>query len=79
MSPILVTLTSRSDSNFELSNISLEENKRDGVDPNCKGLDYCVRKNEGKIRLFSTDCIMVTAMLEDNLHYYAKDGESGVV
>ena len=33
MSPILVTLTSSSDSNFERSNISLEENKRDGVDP----------------------------------------------
>ena len=32
VSPILVTLTSRSDSNFERSNISLKENKRDGVD-----------------------------------------------
>ena len=32
VSPILVTLTSRSDSHFEQSNISLKENKRDGVD-----------------------------------------------
>ena len=46
MSPILVTLTSRSDSNFERSNISLKENKRDGVDPNSDGLDYCFQKNE---------------------------------
>ena len=34
MSPILVMLTSRSDSDFERSNISLTENKPDGVDPN---------------------------------------------
>ena len=34
MSPILVTLTSRSDSNFERLNINLKENKRDGVHPN---------------------------------------------
>ena len=33
VSPILVTLTSSSDSNFERSNISLKENKRDDVDP----------------------------------------------
>ena len=46
MSTVLVTLTSRSDSNFERSNISLKENKRDGVDPNSNGLDYCVQKNE---------------------------------
>ena len=32
VSPILVTLTSRSDSNFERSNINFKENKRDGVD-----------------------------------------------
>ena len=30
MSPILVTLTSHNDSNFERSKISLKENKRDG-------------------------------------------------
>ena len=57
MSPILVTLTSRSDSNFEQSNISLKENKWDGDDLHSNGLDYCVRKNEGQIRWFSADCI----------------------
>ena len=58
MSPILVTLMSRSDSDFERSNISLKENKRDGVDPNSNGLDYCVRKNEGRILWFSADCMV---------------------
>ena len=55
VSPILVTLTSRSDSNFERSNINLKENKRDDVDFNSNGFDYCVRKNEGKILWFSAD------------------------
>ena len=59
MSSILVTLTSRSDSNFERSNIRLKENIRDGVDPNYNGLNYCVRKNEGKILWFSADCIII--------------------
>ena len=49
VSPILVTLSSRSDSNFERLNISLKENKRDGVDPNSNGLEYCVRKKESKV------------------------------
>ena len=49
-------LTSSSDSDFEPSNISLKENKPDGVHLNSNGLDYCVRKNEGKILWFSTDC-----------------------
>ena len=56
MSPILVTLTSPSNSNFELSNISLKENKQDGVDSNSNGFNYCVRKNEGKVLWFSADC-----------------------
>ena len=55
VSPILVTLTSSSDSNFERSNISLKENIPDDVDPNSKGHNYCVRKNEGKILWFSAD------------------------
>ena len=55
MSPYLVTVTSRSNSNFERSNISLKESKRDGVDPNSNGLEYCFRKNEGKILMFSAD------------------------
>ena len=46
MSPILVTLTSRNDSNFERSNIRLKENKRDGVDASYNCLNYCVQKNE---------------------------------
>ena len=48
MSPILVTLTSRNDSDFESSNISLKENKPDGVNPNSNDIDYYVRKNKGK-------------------------------
>ena len=38
VSPIVLTLTSRSDSNFERSNICLKENKRDGLDQNFNGL-----------------------------------------
>ena len=48
VSPILVTLTSRSDSNFERSNMSLKDNNRDCVDSNSNGFDYSVRKNKGK-------------------------------
>ena len=57
VSPILVTLTSRSDSEFESSNVSLKENKPDGVNPNSNDIDYYVRRNEGKILWFSADCI----------------------
>ena len=46
VSPILVTLTSRSDSDFERSNFSLKENKPDRVNPNSNDIDYYVRKNE---------------------------------
>ena len=53
----LVTLTSRSDSDYERSNVSLKENKSEGVSPNYNDIDYYVRKNEGKIRWFSADCI----------------------
>ena len=49
VSPILVTLTSHSDSDFETSNVSLKENKHDGVNPNSNDIDFHVRKNEGKI------------------------------
>ena len=62
MSPILVTLTSRSDSDFERSNVSLKENKPDGVNPNSNNIDYYVRKNEGKILWFSADCIGVESL-----------------
>ena len=56
MSPILVTLTSHSDSNFERSNFSFKENKPDGVDPNCNGSYYYVRKKEGRTLRLSADC-----------------------
>ena len=55
VSPTLVTLTSSSDFNLERSNISLKENIQDDVDLNSDGHDYCVRKNEGKIRWSSAD------------------------
>ena len=58
MARILVTLTSRSDSDFERSNVSLKETKPDGVDPNFNDLDHYVRKNEGKILWFSADCTL---------------------
>ena len=58
VSPILVTLTSRSDSDFERSNVSFKENKPDGVNPNSNDIDYYVPKNEGKIRWFSADCVI---------------------
>ena len=46
VSTILVTLTSRNDSDFESSNVSLKENKPDGVNPNSNDIDYYVPKNE---------------------------------
>ena len=55
VSPILVTLTSRNNSNFESSSVSLKENKPDGVNPNSNDIDYYVQKNEGKILWFSAD------------------------
>ena len=55
MSPSMVTLTSRGDSDFERSNVSLKENKPDGVKPNSNDIDYYVQKNEGMILWFSAD------------------------
>ena len=40
VSPILVTLTSRSESDFESSIVSLKENKPDGVNSNSNDIDY---------------------------------------
>ena len=73
VSPILVTLTSRSDSDFERSNVSLKEDKPDGDNPNSYDIEYYVRKNEGKIRGFSADCKVDTItnfhrLLEDWLY-----------
>ena len=45
------------DSNFESSNVSLKENKPNGVNPNSNDITYYVRKNEGKILWFSADWI----------------------
>ena len=56
MSPILVTLTSRSESDFETSNIGLEENKPDVVNLNSNNMAHYVRKNEGKILWFLAGC-----------------------
>ena len=47
-SPILVTLTSRSNSDFEHSNVNLKENKPDGVNPNSNDIDYYVQKMKEK-------------------------------
>ena len=41
-SPILGTLTSRSDSDVESSNVSLKENKSDSVNPNSNDIDCYV-------------------------------------
>ena len=50
-------LTSRSDSDFERSNVSLKENKPDGVNLNSNDIDYYVRNNEAKILWFVlADC-----------------------
>ena len=57
VSPILVTLTLRIDSDVESSNVSLKENKSDSVNPNSNDIDYYVRKDEGKIPWFSAECI----------------------
>ena len=55
MSPVLVMLTSRSDSNFKRSNVSLKENKPNGVDLGSNVLNYWAQKNEGKILPFLAD------------------------
>ena len=39
------------------ANVSLKENKPDGVNPNSNDIDCYVRKNEGKILWLSADCI----------------------
>ena len=63
VSPILVMVTSRRNSDLETSNVSLKENKPDGVDLNSNDIDYHVRKNEGKILWFSADGMMKVASL----------------
>ena len=46
------------DPDFERSNVSFKESKRDVIDPNSNGLDYCVQKNEGKIIWFLAGCFI---------------------
>ena len=60
---LLTAIASRSDSDFECSNVSLKENKPDGVNPNSNDIDYYVRKNEGKILWFSADCFITSQNL----------------
>ena len=64
--PVTLTLTSRSDSDFERSNVSLIENKPYGVNLNSNDMDYYVRKNEGKILWFSADCIRCFLKYEES-------------
>ena len=61
---ILVTLTSRNDSDFERSNISLKENKPDGVDLNSNSLYrtkeklYGFRQNEYSVIFLIFDLVL---------------------
>ena len=48
VSLILLTPMSGSDSDFESSNVSLKENKPDGVNPNSNDIDYYVRRIKEK-------------------------------
>ena len=66
--PILVTLTSRSDSDVESSNVSLIESIPDGVNPNSYDIDYYVQKNEGKILWFSADGNAPNCSKLDHVH-----------
>ena len=65
-------------SDFERSNISLNENKPDCVDPNSNDLDYWVRKNEEKNPWFSAHCLgyynlcALCKLMFDTIHYVTK-------
>ena len=61
VSSILVTCTSCRGSDLERCNISFKENKPDGVDLNGNSLDFCGRKNEGKILWFSAERVSFNA------------------
>ena len=73
VSPILVTLTSRSDSNFERSNISLKEKKQDDVNSNSNCFDYCVRKNEEKLLWLSADWNILHSLFSPHLILYCPE------
>ena len=56
-------VTSRSDSDFERSNVSLKENKPEGVDPNSSDFDYCIRKNEENSMVFGKLYSLITLII----------------
>ena len=60
MSPILVTLTSRSGSDFEGSIISFKENKPDGVNPNSNGLTTAFERTKEKFYGFQQTFFSIT-------------------
>ena len=73
MSPILVTLTSRNDSDFKSSNVSLKENKPDGVNPNSNVIDHYVRRMKEKLYGFRQT--EFSAFMESQLFSRTYDGE----
>ena len=77
MSPILVTLTSRSNSDFERSNVSLKENKPDGVNPNSNDIDCYVRKKKEKFyrfrQTFFTRCRLQVNLVSSKLPFFLID------
>ena len=58
----LVTLTSRSDSDFERSNISFEENKLDGIDLSSNGLTTALERTKEKFHGFRQILLMSTLL-----------------
>ena len=52
VSPILVMLTSRNDSDFESSNVSLKENKPDGNNLNSNDIDITFERMKEKFNGF---------------------------
>ena len=64
MSPILVTLTSRTDSDFERSNIRFKQNKQDDVDLNSNDLDRFERAKEKFYGFRQTECRLCHALIK---------------
>ena len=67
MEPKTVTLTPHRDSDFESSNISVHDNKLDGIDLSSNSLDYCIRKS-GRNILW---CFGRLLNLVENHNYYS--------
>ena len=72
MSRIMVTLTSRSDSDFECSNTSFSENKLDGVDLNSINLaltnafQRTEKKLDGFSRLYCRSAVLIADRNQTN-------------